>query len=182
MEFLHSNKICHYNLKSSNILVCLPFQVSFHFFLKITMKKNIILTDYGYKESVLSKFPRLTHSVLSPISIDTPTAPTTTTHPSIPDTCSQYPNYREHISNPMAEMLFDVAWIAPEVLIGLEKSKNVGEKAIDFYKADVYSFGVVLFEILTREDPYPDMNSMRVGLLVTAYILFITFTFFSSRW
>jgi hypothetical protein len=84
----------------------------------------------------------------------------------MPDTFSQYPNYRQHISSPITEMLFDVAWIAPEILIGLEKSKGIDEEVIDFYKADIYSFGVVLFEVFTREDPYPDMNSMRVGLLV----------------
>lgn len=37
-------------------------------------------------------------------------------------------------------------------------------------KADIYALGIVYYEIITRKDPYVDMNSMRVGVSVLAGI------------
>jgi serine/threonine protein kinase len=43
-----------------------------------------------------------------------------------------------------------VHWSAPEVL---NESRG-----IDLAAADVYSFSIVMWEVLTRQDPYPDLR------------------------
>ncbi len=43
-----------------------------------------------------------------------------------------------------------VHWTAPEVL---NESRG-----IDLAAADVYSFGIIMWEVLTRQDPYADMQ------------------------
>eukprot|EP00002_Diphylleia_rotans_P035097 TRINITY_DN7613_c0_g1_i2.p1 TRINITY_DN7613_c0_g1~~TRINITY_DN7613_c0_g1_i2.p1 ORF type:complete len:221 (+),score=32.16 TRINITY_DN7613_c0_g1_i2:181-843(+) len=50
------------------------------------------------------------------------------------------------------------AWIAPEVLKG---SRYDG-------KADVYSFGVLVWEVMTREQPWASVDSLRVCMDVMA--------------
>jgi serine/threonine protein kinase len=47
-------------------------------------------------------------------------------------------------------------WMAPEVIAGHRYTE----------KADVFSFGVNLWELLTRDTPYKDMQPMQVGLAV----------------
>lgn len=46
-------------------------------------------------------------------------------------------------------------WMAPELLSG--KSHMVTEKV------DVYSFGVVMWELLTGDEPYPDVDRASVA-------------------
>uniref|UniRef100_A0A6B2L9B0 Protein kinase domain-containing protein n=1 Tax=Arcella intermedia TaxID=1963864 RepID=A0A6B2L9B0_9EUKA len=51
-----------------------------------------------------------------------------------------------------------VSWTAPEVLVGRKKYNE---------KADVYSFGIILWELVTRREPYKEMNPVQVILDVT---------------
>ncbi|KAJ3381731.1 Ataxin-3 [Lobulomyces angularis] len=133
MKYLHQNFVCHYNLKSSNVLITKDFLPK--------------LTDFGFKDSICSVFPYLTKSKLY----------------SSTDECqSEKKNY-------YPQQIFDVAWVAPEILLEFTKinSNNYDFCHIDFKKCDVYSFSVIFFEIITREYPYADMNNMRIGYLVT---------------
>eukprot|EP01126_Amoeba_proteus_P044003 TRINITY_DN4868_c0_g1_i1.p1 TRINITY_DN4868_c0_g1~~TRINITY_DN4868_c0_g1_i1.p1 ORF type:complete len:432 (+),score=70.88 TRINITY_DN4868_c0_g1_i1:614-1909(+) len=50
-----------------------------------------------------------------------------------------------------------VYWTAPEVF----SKKGYSEKA------DIYSYGIILWELLTRERPYSDVNDFSVPVLVT---------------
>jgi len=57
----------------------------------------------------------------------------------------------------MTNNIGTVCWVAPEIFA----LKNYNEKA------DVYSFGIVLWEIVTRLQPFADVNSFAVPMLVT---------------
>jgi len=50
-----------------------------------------------------------------------------------------------------------IKWMAPECL----------SKSIFSYKSDVYAYGITMFEILTKREPYPNLNSMQVMVGVT---------------
>ncbi len=45
-------------------------------------------------------------------------------------------------------------WMAPEVLLNKEYDES----------ADLYSFGIVLWELLTGEDPFPNIDTYSVML------------------
>lgn len=57
-----------------------------------------------------------------------------------------------------SDKLLEPEWIAPELL------KNC--YATEPNAADVYSFGILLYEMVTRQLPYANMNGMIVGLKV----------------
>jgi serine/threonine protein kinase len=61
-------------------------------------------------------------------------------------------------------MLYDAAWLAPELLEAY--FPDAVHANLDFYAIDAYAYGIILYETVTRELPYPGLNSMAIGLLV----------------
>ncbi|AEE78702.1 Protein kinase superfamily protein [Arabidopsis thaliana] len=58
-------------------------------------------------------------------------------------------------------------WMAPEVVYSPEPLR-VGEKKEYDHKADIYSFAIVLWQLVTNEEPFPDVpNSLFVPYLVS---------------
>ena len=55
--------------------------------------------------------------------------------------------------------MFSPAWVAPEALAKSPKQINVRA-------ADMWSFAVLLWELATREVPFPDDSPMEVGMRV----------------
>nr|KAJ3422533.1 hypothetical protein HK105_007647 [Polyrhizophydium stewartii] len=60
--------------------------------------------------------------------------------------------------NVFRRAIFDVQWIAPEIL--------AGSPTEDARPADIFAFGILLFEIVTRQHPYESTNAMAVGMQV----------------
>jgi serine/threonine protein kinase len=94
------------------------------------------LTDYGFADSVFARFSKLT--------------------------CKDASNPGERKFG--MPMLYDTAWLAPELLEAY--FPDAGHINLDFYAIDVYAYGIILYETVTRELPYPGVNSMAIGLLV----------------
>ena len=62
-------------------------------------------------------------------------------------------------------------WMAPEALN--KSPKNINSKA-----ADMWSFAVLLWELSTREVPFPDLSPMEAGMKVR--IIFINYSLLES--
>ncbi|XP_003388129.1 PREDICTED: mitogen-activated protein kinase kinase kinase 13-A-like [Amphimedon queenslandica] len=91
MQFLHSKKLIHRDLKSLNVLV--------------SDNHSMKITDFGVSRTLDHQFTKMT-------------------------------------------VIGSVAWMAPELI----RSEPCSEKV------DIWSFGVCLWELLTREEPYKDLN------------------------
>ena len=62
-------------------------------------------------------------------------------------------------------LFLELLWVAPELLSRSERKTKPG---------DVYSYGIILAEILTREDPYAELQMDPRGF--TNYITILSFT------
>ena len=134
-------------------MIYLEEQRAHHYNLK---SKNVLITadnipklaDYGFKDSIFASYPKLTAAdqsvYASQIQLDKQTGKIEVKYP--------------------PSLLYDVPWVAPEILLAMSADSNL---EVDFSCADVYSYGVVFFEIVTRSEPYEEMNNMRIGYLVS---------------
>ncbi|KAJ3080425.1 hypothetical protein HK102_003072 [Quaeritorhiza haematococci] len=154
MMYLHEQGVYHHNLKSRNLLLSDDFAIK--------------ITDYGFRDSVFNPYFPTQLSTLYDPQAD---GAAETNDPAAAETASvsgnrnslqppklgplQQPHHRRRIRK-----IHDVAWVAPEVL-------KVPDLPIEVWAPiDVYAFGIILFEIVTRELPYEDMNSMRLAMKI----------------
>ncbi|RNA28848.1 RAF proto-oncogene serine threonine- kinase isoform X3 [Brachionus plicatilis] len=118
MEYMHSMKIIHRDLKSKNVFLIGPS------WQKGTRQWKVKIGDFNLA-----------------VSIDDPDA--------------------QNIQTKCEGSLY---WMAPEVI-----NKNfINQQISDPYtfKSDVYSFGVILFELMTGEVPFKEMEPMNMALKI----------------
>eukprot|EP01127_Copromyxa_protea_P000423 TRINITY_DN10350_c0_g1_i1.p1 TRINITY_DN10350_c0_g1~~TRINITY_DN10350_c0_g1_i1.p1 ORF type:complete len:403 (-),score=83.51 TRINITY_DN10350_c0_g1_i1:29-1237(-) len=60
---------------------------------------------------------------------------------------------------PMTSSVGTVAWVAPEIINQTKKQYTE--------KADIYSYGVILWELITREMPFADLEAFAIPIQVT---------------
>lgn len=118
MDYLHSLKIIHRDLKS----------------------KNVFLTGPSWNQGIRQWKAKIGDFNLA-VSLDDPNA--------------------QNIQNKCEGSLY---WMAPEIIN--RNFINQETSAPYTFKSDVYSFGVILFELMTGELPFKDMNPMTMVLKI----------------